>query len=184
MLASASEDRTVRLWDVETGTGIAVLRDHTNRVWSVDFSFDGKTLVSGGDDQCVRIWDVGDNHECLMVLEGHKGRVWSVTYSPVGPFIASGSEDCTVRVWDARSGACLKVLEGHTSRVCSVAYSPDGRHIASASHDGTIAIWDEEGKCVQTLRSDRPYERMNIKGVRGLTEAQKGMLKDLGAIEY
>lgn len=183
VLASASEDQTIRLWNTETFSTIDVLRDHTNRVWSVNFSPDGKKLVSGSDDYCVRIWDIEHNNEALKILDGHEGRVWFVTYNPDGTRIASGSEDKTVRIWDASTGKLLHVLKGHTSRVCTVAYSPDGHYLASASHDGTILLWNQAGQCIRTLQKDRLYERMNITGVRALTEAQKGMLKDLGAIE-
>jgi WD40 repeat protein len=73
---------------------------------------------------------------------------------------------------------------GHTDRVLSVSFSPDGNILASSSDDGTIMFWDvQTGECLKTLRVDRPYELMNITGVKGLTEAQKAMLKALGAVE-
>ncbi len=66
----------------------------------------------------------------------------------------------------------------------SVSFSTDGKNIVSGSHDETIKIWDiKTGKCLKTLKSDRPYERMNITGVKGLTEAEKSTLKALGAVE-
>jgi WD40 repeat protein len=68
--------------------------------------------------------------------------------------------------------------------VRSVAFSSDGKTLASGSYDGTIKLWDRQtGACLHTLRSDRPYERMNITQVKGLTEAQKATLRLLGAIE-
>ncbi|HEU5381159.1 MAG TPA: NB-ARC domain-containing protein [Ktedonobacteraceae bacterium] len=182
-LASGSEDQSVRLWNVASGTVNAVLRDHTNRVWSVAFSPDGKRIVSGSDDYCVRVWEVGHTNDCLLVLPGHEGRIWSVAYSPDGICVVSSSEDYTIRVWDTSSGECMHVLSGHTNRVCSIVYSPDGQWLASASHDGTILLWDKEGECAQLLRADRPYERMKIGHVTGLTEAQKSMLADLGAVD-
>lgn len=69
-------------------------------------------------------------------------------------------------------------------QVWSVAFSHDNRLLASGDDDGTLVVWDvETGACRQVLRSDRPYERMNIHGLRGVTEAQRASLKALGAIE-
>jgi WD40 repeat protein len=89
-----------------------------------------------------------------------------------------------VKLWDVCTGEVLKTLQGHTDSVRTVAFNPDGTIIASGSADETIKLWDvRNGECLKTLRADRPYEGMNITGVTGLTEAQKGTLKTLGAIE-
>jgi len=86
-------------------------------------------------------------------------------------------------LWDVSSGQCRAVL-GHSHWVWSVAFSPEGKAVVSGSYDGTVKLWDREtGACLRTLRSDRPYERMNITGVKGLTEGQKATLRLLGAIE-
>ena len=75
-------------------------------------------------------------------------------------------------------------LQGLTQWVWSMAFSPDGKMLATGSEDQTIKFWNvQTGECIKTLRPDRPYERMNITGVTGLTEAQKASLKALGAID-
>jgi WD40 repeat protein len=89
-----------------------------------------------------------------------------------------------VCLWDISSSHCITTLQDRSYWVRSVAFSPDERILASGSYDGTINLWDwQSSTLLQTLRSDRPYERMNITHVKGLTETQKASLKSLGAIE-
>lgn len=183
IFASGSDEEIVRLWDIKTGECIKTLQGHTSRVWSVAFSPNGNILASGSADRTVRLWNASTG-ECLATLEGHTNSVWSVAFSHKGNLLASAGTDRSVRLWDVETGQCLKVLEGHAEIIWSVAFSPDDRTLASSSSDETIKFWSvQAGQCVKTLRSDRPYERMNITGVTGVTEAQKAVLKDLGAIE-
>jgi WD40 repeat protein len=180
-LASGSEDNTVRLWDVHTGLCLKILQGHLNRVRSIAFSPNGDILASCCDDRTVRLWDVPTG-QCVKILTEHTHPVWSVAFSPNSNMLASGSEDQTVRLWDVPTGQCLKILHKHTFRVTSVVFSPDSKKLASSSQDQTIRLWDvQTGQCVQTLIADRLYERMNLTGAIGLTEAQKATLNALGA---
>jgi WD40 repeat protein len=183
-LASGSYDQTVKLWDISTGECRQTLQGHENWVWTVAFSPDGQTLASGSGDHTVKLWHVRTG-ECYQTLQGYAGRVWSVHWSPDGQTLASGSSDQTVKLWDISTGECRQTLQGHANLAWSVALSSDGQMLASGSQDETIKLWDTKtGECLNTLRADRPYEGMNITGVKGLTEAQKATLKALGAVEW
>ena len=131
----------VRLWDVDTGQAKAAFEGHTDRVTSVAFAPDGKTLASASFDQTVRLWDV-DSATLKNTLQGHTHEVSSVAFAPDGKILASAGFDRTVRVWDADSGTLKNTLQGHTHEVLSVAFAPDGKILASASEDGTILLWD------------------------------------------
>jgi len=153
-------DRTVRVWDADSGAELAVLRGHEDDVNSVSYSPDGRRIISGGGimDPTVRVWDADTGAE-LAVLRGHGwGCVTDVSYSLDGRRIVSGSWDNTVRVWDAANGAELAVLRGHTLDVTSVSYSPDGRRIVSGSRDHTVRMWDaDSGAELTVLRGHKGY---------------------------
>ncbi len=199
ILASGSLDHKVRLWDVATGQCSKELNGHTGWIWSVRFSPDGQTLASSSEDKTIRLWNV-QNGECFQVLEGHNKGVLDISFSPgrgaspeeTGHTLATSSEDKTVKVWDIDTAQCIRTLQGHSDEVPAVDFSPmrgaspeeTGHLLASGSQDETIKLWDiTTGENLQTLRANRPYEGMNITGIRGLTEAQKASLRALGAQE-
>jgi len=100
-------------------------------------------MISGSEDNTIRIWDAETGAVVGKPLEGHTSWVRSVAFSPDGQHIISGSCDKTIRTWDAETSAAVgKPLEGHTGLMLSVAYSPDGQHILSGSSDSTIRVWD------------------------------------------
>jgi predicted Ser/Thr protein kinase len=151
-IASASEDKTVRVWDAQTGQVKLILRGHTRPVNSVAFGPGGKRIVSGSADGTVKVWGA-ETGQLELTFRGHTGHVTCVTFSPDGKHIASGGNDRAVRVWDALTGHLLCSLQEHTSPVTALAYSPDGKRIASGSLDKTVKVWDaEEGLEKLTLR--------------------------------
>ena len=108
MIAAATYDKTVRLWDVATGRMLRTLIGHTELVQSVEFSPDGTTVVSASADATTKLWEVATGRE-LRTLNGHTATVLSVTFSPNGKMLGSGSSDGTVRLWD--DSAVLPVFE-------------------------------------------------------------------------
>jgi small GTP-binding protein len=154
---SGSADKTVRLWDVETGGCLRVLEGHSDSVLGVAWGPDGHRAVSASADKTVRIWDL-ETGSGTRVLEGHSANVLCVAWSPDGRHALSGARDRTVRLWDVETGDCVRVLEGHSARVLSVAWSPDSRRAVTGSGDGTVRLWDvESGACSRVLEghSDR-----------------------------
>ncbi|KAF7505050.1 hypothetical protein GJ744_001269 [Endocarpon pusillum] len=118
LLASASHDRTVRIWDAATGTLQQTLEGHGGPVYSVAFSHDSKLLASASDDRTVRIWDAATG-TLQQTLEGHGDSVYSVAFSHDSKLLASASHDRTVRIWDAATGTLQQTLtmDDHVSTV-------------------------------------------------------------------
>ncbi|MEV6168202.1 AAA family ATPase [Streptomyces sp. NPDC051954] len=152
LLATASYDRTVRLWDVSDPTRPKALgkplTGHTSWVSSAVFSPDGKTLASAGDDGTVRLWDVRDASRPRSLgapLTGHNGTIYLTAFSPDGRTLATADEDGTVGLWDVsdpRRPATLGTLDRRSAPVRSVAFSPDGRTLAAGGDDNTVTLWD------------------------------------------
>jgi WD40 repeat protein len=120
-----------------------IFRGHTHAVLSVDFSPDGKRVVSGSYDHTIRIWDARTGELVAGPFIGHTNHVRSVAFSANGKHVISGSFDRTIRIWDAGTGELVAgPFEGHTKAVSSVAFAPDGKCVVSGSFDCTIRIWD------------------------------------------
>jgi tetratricopeptide (TPR) repeat protein len=140
-LASASDDKTVKLWDASGAEELLTCRGHTDAVTSVTFSRNGRLLASGSRDRTVMIWESRSGRQ-LFTLSGHEAAVTDVKFSPEGDCVASASEDRSVRLWDTATKHALLTLSGHVGAVSAIAFSPDGRRLASASQDGSVRIWD------------------------------------------
>ncbi len=181
-LVGAGDDGHVYLWDASDGTLLQRLAGHQGAVTSVSWHPDGTRLASAGGGELL-VWEV-QSGERVRALAGHPRVASAVTWGRSGELLVSGGSDGMLRWWDVHSGECVRVREAHQGTVQSLRISPDGRRLASCGDDGAITIWNlHSAEYLRTLRRDRPYERLNITGIRGLTEAQKATLRALGAIE-
>lgn len=122
---------------------------HEQDIYSLDFSRDGRIVVSGSGDRTARIWDMADGsllHTLVIKDNDQKDPgVTSVAISPDSRLVAAGSLDKMVRVWDAYDGKLLEQLEGHKDSVYSVAFMPDGHTLLSGSLDKTLKLWQLGG---------------------------------------
>ncbi|RYP04155.1 hypothetical protein DL764_004654 [Monosporascus ibericus] len=151
LVASASGDKTVRIWSADTGVLQQTFEGHNDSVRSVAFSHDSKLVASASGDKTVRIWSA-DTGVLQQTLEGHNGSVRSVVFSYDSKLVASASGDKTVRIWSADTGVLQQTLEGHNDSVSSVTFSHDSKLVASASDDETVRIWSADtGVLQQTL---------------------------------
>ena len=140
-LASASEDKTIRIWDASTGEVLDVLRGHMGIVYSVAFSLNGARLVSGSEDGTVRVWDASTGEE-LLVVQGHGRWIYAVAISPVGTRLAAGLRGGGLRLWEASAGQELPAVPKYDAHVYSLAFSPNGSRLAAGTSDKTVRIWD------------------------------------------
>jgi WD40 repeat protein/serine/threonine protein kinase len=157
LLASSSWDRTVMIWDANTGESSRLLFRHTHELGVLAFRPpDGSQLAVAASDNTVRLLDVTTG-QALHTFPGATGINNVIAFSPDGRRLAAGGADNRiVSVWDVTNGHEVWAVRGHTDALPVVAFSPDGRLLASASVDQTVRIWDPAtGRAVRTLRGHR-----------------------------
>jgi WD40 repeat protein len=163
-IASASADKSVRVWNAKTGEAMATLAGHKDDVTCVAFTADGKRVVSGSADKTIRIWDLslglGDKKEA-KVLEGHEDGVTCLAIFADGKRLITGGMDKTLRLWDLETGLPTAICKGHTLGVLCVAVTDDGKHALSGGQDRTVRLWN---------LADKPVEQ-------GRVEPHKGWVK-------
>ena len=167
-IASASEDKTVRLWNLATGKEVLVLQGHTQFVQSIAFHPHQSVLVSAGRDRLIKLWDWVAHRE-ICSIAAHQQSINSVAFSPDGQWLVSGSADKTVKVWSLNS-ELMTTFAAHRLAVNAVAVAPLAPLIASASADATVCIWHlETAKRVRTLTG-------HVQAVRAIAFSPDGQL--------
>ncbi|PIL28801.1 transporter [Ganoderma sinense ZZ0214-1] len=157
----------VRIWDVATGTALAILQGHAGPVVDVAFSPDGASLLSVSSDSSVKIWDVGRGEETASFQEGPGRRAIShACFSPDGKYVATASWGKTVRVWRLEDASCAVMFSEHKGAVRHVAFSQDGEFLASGDDDGVEIIWYLNSPAAKSLR---PGIIDTISIIQGLT---------------
>jgi len=194
LLATNNGDDTVKIWDISqiysllpsrsnpsspapfSIPRLRTLKGHTGRIYGIAFLSDSNRLITGSEDQTIRLWEISTGN-CLQIFEGHSRYVFSVAASPVAfnhqetnnqktgnqELIASGSDDQTIRLWSVGTGECLKVLEGQQGWIQAIAFSPDGSLLASGSTDQTVKLWQvSTGICLQTFKGQKEVRSVSF----------------------
>ncbi len=158
-VVSASADKTLKVWDLETGGCHATFQGHTKFVGNVVVTPDGKTVVSASEDKTLKVWDLATGH-CRVTFEGHAGFARGMVVTPDGKTVVSASADQTLKVWDLETGECRATFQGHSLGLWNVVITPDGKTVVSASSDKTLKVWDlETGQCHATLKNHTNFVR-------------------------
>ncbi len=190
LLASGSDDGTLRVWQVSTGECLQVYdgvaryakRDARGVSPGVAFSPDGRFLA-GARDQSIGIWEVASG-KLIQQLDGHDDFVRTVAFTRDSKALISGSFKGTVKLWNLSTGNCIRTDTNYSDWIVSIAVHPDGETFMTNTATSELRRQSvETGECLQTFKILGPYEGMNIAGVTGLSDAQKSTLKKLGAVE-
>lgn len=164
LLASASTDCTVKIWDSSNGECLTTL-EHSAKVVIVSFSDDSGLLASASVDSTIRLWDTS-NWQRIMTMENDGGRIASLTFfyhresqdkkDRNSIFLAAGSSDGTLNFWNMQNGKCFETVKGHSDWNSQITISHDFQLLALASLDSTIKIWDvQSGRCIYILKGHK-----------------------------
>jgi uncharacterized caspase-like protein len=146
LLASGSQDHTVKLWETETGEEAHTMKGHTAEVTAVVAHADGKTLFSGSNDGTVRVWNLVSRKE-RKLLASHGARITALAVHREGGLLAVGSDDGVIELWEEGPGkGKSRSWPAHAAPVTALAFDPQGRCLASAGWDAAIRLWDPAGK--------------------------------------
>ncbi len=140
-LTAGSYDKTVKLWNINTGDIEITFEGHKKNVLAASFSPDEKYVATGSLDRTVKIWNALTG-EIMRSMELHSDNILDVEFHPGGNYVLSASLDNSMRLWDIRDGECIKTYIGHDKGVTDVEFLPDGHHFVSSSFDGTIVLWE------------------------------------------
>jgi WD40 repeat protein len=185
ILASSAADGKINIWDLERGQYKTIFQQQDMVIRSIAFSPDGEMLVSGSDDGYIRLWDT-KSYQLLEKFQCSISRIWSVAFSPDGTKLAVGDEDGRIYYQDLNSFGMtnFSMTEENSGPIFEVKFCSIRNQLVSCGGDGMIRFWDLQSYTpLKELRSLRPYEGMNITGVKGLSEAQKQSLIMLGAVD-
>ncbi|MEW6733195.1 MAG: protein kinase [Acidobacteriota bacterium] len=185
-VVTASDDNSVKVWDVASGHLQHSLTGHTFNIIKVDFSQDGNLILTASLDNTVRVWNAYTGEQ-LVSLNIDKGLISTATFSLDGHQLAILEDDNNIKVWDLLAAQPIAVIKAHTQPIKAISLSPDNKHIATASTDKTAIIWDKaSSKAVFTLgpqSTDLTVINYSSDGRRLVTATKDGSLRIWDALE-
>jgi WD40 repeat protein len=197
LLATAGDGAIIRIWDV---AGLKTTQQFPEQpLWALEQQVPGRyTIAIDPNSQIlasccwkkpIQIWDLSTGQICeLIEMPIPLPAAHPPVFSPAGDLLAYSLEDNTIQIWDLCAKKVFQTLQGHNHVILSIAFLPqtdpaENLKLVSSSADETIKIWDVgTGECLRTLSPDRLYEGMKIIGATGLSEGQRAVLQQLGAV--
>ncbi|MBD2296367.1 CHAT domain-containing protein [Anabaena sphaerica FACHB-251] len=154
IIATASKDKTVKLWGLD-GQEIITLQAHKDLVSSVRFSPTGNIIATASWDGNVKLWT--REGKLIITLTGNKTKVNSFSFSPDGTIIATADANGYIKLWTEK-GKLIKTFKGHDKPVLNITFSPNGNTIATASQDGIVKLWSLDGKLLRTFAGEQGHK--------------------------
>ncbi len=175
---SASADRSLKLWTIETGKMVRIFRGHQDRVTTLAISPDDQYVLSGSRDKTLKLWELSTGKE-IRTFKGHQGRVNSVVMTPDGLYGISGGRDSiprysshrhreiinNIKLWEISTGTLLRSFSGYVYEVTAVAVAPKGTFIVGIGSDNTMAMWNILTGSLERNFQTTTYIQLSVKSL-------------------
>ena len=177
-MATASDDKTCRLWDAVTSEAVVEFQGHNSFVFCVDQHH--SMLVTGSFDETVKLWDMRSG-DCISTLPAHSDPVTAVSFGRDGTCVSSASHDGLIRIWDVATGECLKTLyAAGNPPVSNLRYAPNSKYLLAGTLDSTLRLWPvrQTGRhlCAKTYQSAEHYVNTKYSVVADFTADGKSIV--------
>ncbi|HZW32080.1 MAG TPA: c-type cytochrome domain-containing protein [Isosphaeraceae bacterium] len=156
-VATAGADRTIRVFEIETGKTLAQIEDHADWIFAIAFSPDGKRLASASRDKTCKVFDL-EKKESLVTFPGHAQPVYTIAFAPDGKSVASGGEDSRIRIWNPdNDGRQVREMGGFGGTVFRLRYAPDGQTLVACSADKAVHVFKSTGSSLRKLQGHQDW---------------------------
>ncbi|KAL6073157.1 U3 small nucleolar RNA-associated protein 13 [Balamuthia mandrillaris] len=142
IFATASQDKTIKIWDATKGDELAVLKGHRRGVWSIEFSPVDRCIASASADRTIKIWSLTD-YTCLKTFEGHTNSVLKVSFLKSGMQMVSAGSDGLLKLWTIKTNECVNTFDAHTDKIWALAVHNNESQIVTGGGDSLINIWSD-----------------------------------------
>ena len=157
LVASGSQDKTVKLWNPIDLSLKATLKGHRRGVWDCQFSPIDRVLATSSGDKTIKLWSLAD-FSCVRTFQGHQASVLRVRFLKTGLQLVSAGGDGLIKLWTIRTNECESTLDGHTNKIWALDMSPDGRTVVSGGADSKLAVWEDNTQIVEDERRAKEAE--------------------------
>lgn len=141
-LATASHDKTSKIWDLQAGETLHILRGHKRAVYDISFCHFDRLIVTASGDQTARVWNLEDG-TCTRTYDGSSNAVQRVSFLSKNQYIIGAGADGLIKIWEVKSGECVNTLDNHDNRIWALTVKDNEKEFISADSDGSITIWED-----------------------------------------
>ncbi|KAH3670652.1 hypothetical protein OGAPHI_001167 [Ogataea philodendri] len=153
LLATASHDKNAKIWDLQAGETVGVLKGHKRPVYDITFCAYDRLVVTGSGDQMAKVWSL-DDLTCVKTFQGQANAIQRVSFLAKNQFVVGAGADGLIKVWEVSSGTCVQTLDNHDNRIWALCLKNDGNEFVSADADGAITVWQDNTEEVQELEAE------------------------------